>query len=66
MKNIIHMLVFNVQREREFWNLILEYIKNNVTTTLLIAPFNFILGYILAELICSLLIQSFLLIKKYI
>ena len=35
---------------KEFWNLVLEYIKCKVTTTLLITPFNMIFSYILAEI----------------
>ena len=48
MENIIHMFVL-CPKVKEFWNLVLEYIKSKVTTTLLNTPFNIILGYTLAE-----------------
>ena len=34
---------------KEFWNLVLEYIKCKDKTTLLFTPFNILLGYTLAE-----------------
>ena len=63
MENIIHMLVL-CSKVKEFWNLVLEYIKNKVTTTILFTPFNIILGYTFAEVNPS--IQFFLLLKIYI
>ena len=48
MENIIHMLVL-CPKVKEFWNLVLEYIKSKVKTTLLFIPFNIILGYTFAE-----------------
>ena len=48
MENIIHMLVLCPQ-VKEFWNLVLEYIKSKVKTTLLFTPFNIILGYTFVE-----------------
>ena len=48
MENIIYMLVI-CPKVKAFWNLVLEYMKSKVTTTLSIIPFNIIFGYILAE-----------------
>ena len=48
MENIIHMLVL-CPKVKEFWNLVQEYIKSKVTITLLVTPFNIILGYTLAK-----------------
>ena len=47
-ENIIHMLVLCL-KVKEFWNLVLEYIKSKVITTLLLTSFNIILGYTFAE-----------------
>ena len=44
----IHVLV-KCLKVKEFWNLVLEYVKSKVTTTLLITPLNIIISYILAE-----------------
>ena len=35
VENIIHMLVL-CMKEKEFWNVVLEYIKTKVTTTYII------------------------------
>ena len=65
MENIIHMLVL-CPKVKEFWNQILEYIKSKVTTTLLLTPFNIILGYTLAEVNQQPINTILLVAKKYI
>ena len=65
MENIIHMFVL-CPKVKEFWNLVLTYIKSKVTTTLLLTPFNIILGYTLAEFNQQPINTILLVARKYI